>query len=99
MELPPSKAAEDVGFSLDVLARFYEELRARTRRALIAVGGRADQVDAPNLAAEAVPVYRDEVIGLAHLLAGHAMEESEARVLAYEHAFACIAKELAPDRR
>ncbi len=48
-------AADDVGFGLEILTRFYTAARERARDALIASGGDHERVDVPNLAASLVP--------------------------------------------
>lgn len=94
MELPRSTAADDVGFSLETLARFYADVRDKTARALASVNGEADRLDVPNLAASLVPPYRDEVRALGHLLVGHPLDEREARKVIHDHASACILRDI-----
>jgi hypothetical protein len=92
-----SKADQDVGFSLDVLGRFYAACAASTARALEFINCDPDEVDTLNLAASLVPEYPDELRAIGHLLVGHPVSEDEARVIVYDAAHACVIKALRPD--
>jgi hypothetical protein len=90
----PSSAADDVGFSLEMLASFYADIRERTQEAIAFAGGDRDQIDVPNLAASIVPSYNDELMALGHLMAGRPLDPAAAQKLVYDAAFGLVIKEL-----